>query len=225
MSARLVARLTPYLPLLFLVLASSSSASSLAKPGVALGRVYHGKLLSPWLDAHNDVYRRTHGADPLSWNGNAAMLAQSWCDVLATEKGGRLTHPHGGVEVMRYLTIDRAQLGQNLAMATMHLVDVAAFDEKVGPEYEATVKQMVKLWYGESRDYDFTTPTGFSARTGHFTQLVWKSTTRVGCGLSRVRSAAKSLFGVSQVAEAEEKGEGSGRGGGRGVPSVTRRLV
>lgn len=29
--------------------------------------------------------------------------------------------------------------------------------------------------------YDFKKPTGFSEETGHFTQLVWRTTTDVGC--------------------------------------------
>ncbi|KAJ5171230.1 Allergen V5/Tpx-1-related protein [Penicillium coprophilum] len=36
--------------------------------------------------------------------------------------------------------------------------------------------------WGEERDmYNFVKPTGFTEETGHFTQLVWKSTTQVGC--------------------------------------------
>lgn len=43
-------------------------------------------------------------------------------------------------------------------------------------------KQLVDDWYNEVNDYSYLLP-GFSAATGHFTQLVWKSTTSVGCGV------------------------------------------
>ncbi|KAI0461682.1 hypothetical protein LJB42_004755 [Komagataella kurtzmanii] len=39
----------------------------------------------------------------------------------------------------------------------------------------------VEAWYNEISDYDFSNP-GYSAGTGHFTQVVWKSTTQLGCG-------------------------------------------
>ena len=36
-------------------------------------------------------------------------------------------------------------------------------------------------WYSEIKDYDFSKP-GFGYNTGHFTQVVWKSSTKLGCG-------------------------------------------
>ncbi|KAB8265677.1 CAP domain-containing protein [Aspergillus pseudonomiae] len=39
----------------------------------------------------------------------------------------------------------------------------------------------VFAWGDERRLYDFKKPTGFSEETGHFTQLVWRATTDVGC--------------------------------------------
>ena len=36
------------------------------------------------------------------------------------------------------------------------------------------------MWYDEELDYNYNTP-GFSNDTGHFTQIVWKATTEIGC--------------------------------------------
>ncbi|MCJ1400322.1 hypothetical protein MMC11_003527 [Xylographa trunciseda] len=45
----------------------------------------------------------------------------------------------------------------------------------------ANVTDAVDAWGDERNAYDFNDP-GFSEATGHFTQLVWKATTTVGCG-------------------------------------------
>ena len=42
----------------------------------------------------------------------------------------------------------------------------------------------VDMWYGEIKDYDFANP-GFSSKTGHFTQVVWGASTKLGCGLAK----------------------------------------
>ena len=39
----------------------------------------------------------------------------------------------------------------------------------------------VDAWGNERDEYDFNNPQ-FTEQTGHFTQLVWKNTTTVGCG-------------------------------------------
>ncbi|RMJ28648.1 hypothetical protein PHISP_00505 [Aspergillus sp. HF37] len=39
----------------------------------------------------------------------------------------------------------------------------------------------VSAWGDEAQQYNYYPPTGFTEQTGHFTQLVWRSTTDVGC--------------------------------------------
>lgn len=58
----------------------------------------------------------------------------------------------------------KSAFGENLAWAT----------------YNMGVSQVVQMWYKEETDYDYNSP-GFSSKTGHFTQVVWKATTEIGC--------------------------------------------
>ena len=46
-----------------------------------------------------------------------------------------------------------------------------------------TTNTATDLWYKQGNVYDFTKP-GYSYETKYFTQLVWKTTTEVGCGIS-----------------------------------------
>lgn len=57
--------------------------------------------------------------------------------------------------------------GENLAWAT----------------YDMGESTVVQYWYDEEPHYDYNNP-GFSSETGHFTQVVWKGTTEIGCGFA-----------------------------------------
>lgn len=50
------------------------------------------------------------------------------------------------------------------------------------------VSGSIDAWYDEISSYDFNNP-GFSENAGHFTQLVWKSSTLVGCGVKSCNNA------------------------------------
>jgi len=63
--------------------------------------------------------------------------------------------------------------GENLAMSTGDL----------------TVQHSVQMWYDEIAAYNFASGA-FSMLTGHFTQVVWAGTTRVGAGIAFAPSGA-----------------------------------
>ncbi|KAG0225122.1 hypothetical protein BGW42_004635 [Actinomortierella wolfii] len=53
------------------------------------------------------------------------------------------------------------------------------FGENLAAGYQS-FSQAIAAWYNEVNKYDYNRP-GFSGATGHFTQVVWRSTTSVGC--------------------------------------------
>jgi uncharacterized protein YkwD len=96
--------------------------------------------------------RAKHCAGPVSWSPKLADVAQKWANTLR-DKGCVFGHSGGSY-------------GENLAAGTEGVLDP-----------EATVK----MWYDEIQKYRFP-DGGFSMQTGHFTQVVWRGTTSVGCG-------------------------------------------
>jgi uncharacterized protein YkwD len=59
------------------------------------------------------------------------------------------------------------------------------YGENLAMDYP-TWSSVVDGWYGEVKDYNYNNP-GFSLDTGHFTAVVWKSTTKIGCGVKTCR--------------------------------------
>jgi uncharacterized protein YkwD len=98
--------------------------------------------------------RAQHCAAPLSWSPKLAAAAQTWADSL---RAHGCTFGHSG-----------GPYGENLAAGTQGALDP-----------EATVA----MWYDEGKQYRFP-EGGFSMQTGHFTQVVWRGTSQVGCGHS-----------------------------------------
>jgi uncharacterized protein YkwD len=44
-----------------------------------------------------------------------------------------------------------------------------------------SISAAVKIWYDESARYSYAHP-GYSTATGHYSQVVWKNTKKLGCG-------------------------------------------
>jgi uncharacterized protein YkwD len=101
--------------------------------------------------------RAKHCAPALSWSPKLAQVAQQWASSLRAQ-GCKFGHSGG-----RY--------GENLAAGTAGTLDG---------------RSVTDMWYGEIKKYSFPNG-GFSMETGHFTQVVWKQTTQLGCGMTTCR--------------------------------------
>ena len=109
------------------------------------------------LKQHN-VYRAKHGVPPLVLSSQLNDVAQHYAEQLA--RTNRLVHS------------DNTHFGENLY----------AFGSsgQALPRPEAVVDR----WYSEIQNYNFDKP-GFHTGTGHFTQLVWKSSKELGMGIAQ----------------------------------------
>src|SRR5262249_34342811 len=114
--------------------------------------------------AEHNRHRGEHCAPPLAWSPELAAVAQRWAERLR-DRGCAFAHSRGAD-------------GENLAGGTSGTLDPAS---------------VVAMWYGEVSSYDFR-GGGFSMRTGHFTQLVWIGTKRVGCGVATCRAERVDIW-------------------------------
>ena len=110
------------------------------------------------LAAHNR-YRKAVGVPPLQWSEHLARAAQTWANVLNLN----LQFAHD--------TQVQSQ-GENLWMGT-----TGAF----------TLTDMIDGWGSEKQSFrngifPDVSATGSWSDVGHYTQMIWRSTTKVGCG-------------------------------------------
>lgn len=103
-------------------------------------------------------YRARHQSPPLTWDETIATFAQQWSFYLLSNN----LFQHSG----------SALYGENLA-----------YFEGYGNDIITLFKKAIDNWYNEITLYDFTNP-GYKQGTGHFTCLVWKSSTKFGMGFS-----------------------------------------
>ncbi|EDO36027.1 predicted protein, partial [Nematostella vectensis] len=108
--------------------------------------------------AEHNKYRVKHGASPLQWDSTLAAHARAWASKLASGAVPPGTHDMESGE------------GENIAWAESQ---------------EITCELAVQAWMDElniykSDGYCANPPSMPDHNVMHFTQIVWKSTTKVG---------------------------------------------
>jgi hypothetical protein len=115
--------------------------------------------------------RNKHNSPPLTWDNEIGIYAQNWAKYL---------------------------LDNNLfkhSNSTLYSENLASFSNSngIGSDMVSLIKQSIDMWYNEISLYDFT-KNEFSSATGHFTALVWKSSTKYGMGIALNNNQAIITF-------------------------------
>ncbi|XP_073999973.1 salivary antigen-5-like [Rhodnius prolixus] len=151
-----------------------NSCNSPSKKLIGL-KVMKKKDIDLLLDEHNKCREKVAaGKEPpqpgavnmilLTWSSDAALQAKAWasgCDFMHNSPKTKKTNK---------------PMGQNIYMKS------STEKGTLESSFKKYIPEMVKGWYDEVKLYNYGDP--FSAATGHYTQIVWKSTTKVGCGYS-----------------------------------------
>lgn len=115
-----------------------------------------------YVDAHNAVrgaveepssYQGTwQPLPPVSWSNEVAATAQEWANHLRDAMDCGLEHADG------------SGYGENLA---------------AGSNVDA--QRAVDMWASEKESYSYSAEYVFENDTGHYTQIVWRASTKIGC--------------------------------------------
>ncbi|KAJ7467240.1 CAP domain-containing protein, partial [Mycena galericulata] len=121
-----------------------------------------------FLDLHN-TERAAHGASNLTWSNGLVMAAQSWAkNCIDTHSGGRFQ-------------LEGLPLGGACGLDTPIMISPVAENIAAGTgEYSISdVMQGFIDGPTEKLNYNPTEPVA-----SHWTQVVWKATTELGCGVA-----------------------------------------
>ena len=116
------------------------------------------------LHAHNE-YRKKHGVEALIYDDIISSRAQIYADYLATQN--KMIHSTESVQ----------DIGENIYLNGS--ITKTAYNAE---GCRSLGKKAVDNWYSEIKFYDYSNPV-FNRKTGHFTQVIWKDTNLIGCGI------------------------------------------
>ncbi|CAF3533082.1 unnamed protein product [Rotaria socialis] len=105
----------------------------------------------------SECFYTAHCSAPLQLDNNLNTIAQNYADYLAARN--IFQHSNNGY-------------GENLYMTSSS-----------APIQSLSGTGATQAWYDEIDYYNFNSP-GFSSSTGHFTQVVWKTSTKLGVGIA-----------------------------------------
>ncbi len=123
-------------------------------------------IMKGMTQAHNEVRARL-GLPPLHWSERLAMIAARRARNLALNNNCRMRHT-------------RSELGENLYWA-----NALTWSDGRKEVRKIPARQVAMAWASEAADYDYSTNScRAGAMCGHYTQMIWRDTTELGCGMA-----------------------------------------
>lgn len=121
------------------------------------------------LAEHNELRAEAGVTEPLHYSPALAKSAQRWADHLKNKHACQLQHSD-----------TKGRYGENLYWASPLIWSDGHRElRKVSPS------EVIAGWGKEQVDYDHASNTCTpGAECGHYTQIVWRDTTKVGCGMA-----------------------------------------
>jgi pathogenesis-related protein 1 len=119
--------------------------------------------------AAQNAVRAAHGVGPLVWDADLATVAQAWAETCTdtTAPIGLVDHNANRTASYDALAGGNTYVGENI----------------YGSSGTPTGPAAVSSWASEESHYHYDTNTCDSGQAcGHYTQIVWATTTKVGCG-------------------------------------------
>jgi len=127
----------------------------------------HKQRFAGVLEAHNQA-RLKHGLTPLKWSTKLATYSQEWADYLGRGNHCQIKHRSG-----------TPPYGENLYRSS-----ALQWSDGRTELMAINIKEVVKSWTDEEKWYDYQRNRCQPGRQcGHYTQVVWKDTTEVGCAV------------------------------------------
>lgn len=128
-------------------------------------------LASIMVNSHNQV-RARFDLPPVVWSSTLAHYAQSWANYLVQTECQMLHRVEAGNNPLG--------VGENLFWSSANMWTDGTRDRA-----KISAAEVVSDWASEVQYYDYNSNTCATGKQcGHYTQIVWRPTKRIGCGMA-----------------------------------------
>ena len=129
---------------------------ALAAAGLLAAPAFAATLDPDTLVAAHNKYRAEVSVPPLTWSAEVAASAQAWAEDMASS--GKFRH-------------SGSRYGENIWAGTANAY---------------SLDEMVTSWGDEKANFEYGTSSNSrnGGVVGHYTQIIWRNSTQVGCGLA-----------------------------------------